>query len=118
VSMAPICVRCRHVDLHFTVSFPKLIDFTPDQTEDQTRRHQGAPDQPLFEFDSHTGWISYRFAHERALLRLCWLPPDRRGDPEAFGRHDSHVVVGAPLGTVTIMDFRDILEMLARMKAV
>jgi hypothetical protein len=35
VSMAPLCVRCRHVDLHFTISFPNLIDFL--QTNPRTR---------------------------------------------------------------------------------
>jgi hypothetical protein len=76
-----------------------------DQTEDKTWKY-------LFELDSHTGWISRRSAREGALLRLCWLPPDRRG--RVFAHHDSHVVVGASQGAVTIINFCDVLRMLSR----
>jgi hypothetical protein len=82
------------------------------QTEDKIWKYQAEPHQPIFEFDSHTGWISHRSAREGALLRLCWLPPDRRG--HAFAHHDSHVVVGAELGAVTVIDFSDVLDTLSR----
>jgi hypothetical protein len=46
VSMAPLCVRCRHVDLHFSVSFPKLIDFLQINQRTRpggTKRRQTSP---------------------------------------------------------------------------
>jgi WD40 repeat protein len=76
-----------------------------DRTEDKTWKS-------FFELDSHTGWISHRSAREGALLRLCWLPPDRRG--HAFAHHNSRVVVGASQGAVTIINFCDVLRMLSR----
>jgi hypothetical protein len=71
-----------------------------------------APQHFLLEWNHHTGWIMCRVAREGALVSLCWLPPDRRGKP--FDHNGTHAVVGASQGTVTIIDFRDVLRILQR----
>jgi hypothetical protein len=90
---------------------PEADRRSSDQTEDKTGKYQAEPHQPLFELDCHTGWVSYRSAREDALLRLCWLPSNRRGN--AFARYNSHVVVGSSQGAVTIISFCDVLRMLS-----
>jgi hypothetical protein len=69
------------------------------------------PHHPILQCSRDTGWISYRSARAGALVRLCWLPPNRRG--EIFATNGSHVVVGANHGAVTIIDFCDVLGMLS-----
>jgi hypothetical protein len=95
---------------------PEVDRLYSDQTEDRTWKYQAEPHQFLLEFDHNTGWISCRSAREGALLRLCWLPPNRRGN--IFARNDSHVVVGASQGAVTIMDFCNVLGIFSRTRTV
>jgi hypothetical protein len=68
------------------------------------------PHHPFFEWNRDTGWISCRSARKGASVRLCWLPPNRRG--KTFAHNGSHVFVGAVQGAVTIIDLCDVLGML------
>jgi hypothetical protein len=56
-----------------------------------------------------TGWISWRRSDLRSV-RMCWLPHERRGEP--FASHDMTAVIGAHDGTVTILDFSEVISML------
>jgi hypothetical protein len=71
------------------------------------------PHFPVFEWNE-TGWISCQASRKGALVRICWLPPNRRGWP--FAHNGSHLVIGAKQGAVTIIDFCDVLEMLSLSK--
>jgi hypothetical protein len=102
----PVCLSLAYRQV------PEADGRDSDQAEDATWKYPSEPQQPRFVFDSYTGWISCRSTREGALLRLCWLPSNRRG--RAFDYHHSHVVVGASQGAVTILHFCDVLKMLSR----
>jgi WD40 repeat protein len=55
-------------------------------------------------------WISWRRSEGACPVRLCWLPPERRG--ESFTWHDTMAIIGARQGIVTVLDFSDVIAML------
>jgi hypothetical protein len=60
-------------------------------------------------WNKESGWISWQRSELRSV-RLCWLPHERRGEP--FASHDMTAVIGALNGTVTILDFSEVIAML------
>jgi hypothetical protein len=61
-------------------------------------------------FDHATGWDMGSCSSEEKLVRLCWLPTDRRGPHHAVW--GSTVVVGADTGAITILDLSAMIAML------
>jgi hypothetical protein len=57
-----------------------------------------------------TGWVMGSCSSEEKLVRLCWLPTDRRG--EIYAVWGSTVVVGADTGAITILDLSATIAML------
>jgi hypothetical protein len=62
-------------------------------------------------WNEKTGWISWQ-RFDLRLVRLCWLPHERRGKPFVF--HNMTAVIGAQHGAVTILDFSEVIRMLKR----
>jgi hypothetical protein len=63
-----------------------------------------------FVWDEETGWISWQTSQSALPLPLCWVPVERRG-PE-FASHCTTIVLGARRGTITILDFSEVIFML------
>jgi hypothetical protein len=63
-----------------------------------------------FVWDEATGWISLQTPDGIHPLPLCWIPVERRGSE--FACHGTTAVIGALQGTVTILDFSDVIAML------
>jgi hypothetical protein len=57
---------------------------------------------PLIFFNEKTGWI-FRDEQGSVWCRVCWLLIDLRGHAVAYS--GKKVVVGAPMGAGTILDF-------------
>jgi WD40 repeat protein len=61
-------------------------------------------------WNEETGWISWQKSNATPPECLCWLPVERRG--WSFAWHGATAVIGARRGTVTILDFSDVIAML------
>jgi hypothetical protein len=62
-------------------------------------------------WNGSTGWISWQISDGTRPLPLCWMPVERRG--HLFARHGTTAVVGTDKGIVTILEFSDVIAMLA-----
>jgi hypothetical protein len=60
-------------------------------------------------FQYTTGWIMGSWSGEENLVRLCWLPAERRG--LIYAVWGSTMVIGAQTGTVTILNLSALLVM-------
>jgi hypothetical protein len=61
-------------------------------------------------FERTTGWVMGSCSNEEKLIRLCWLPTERRG--YYYAVWGSALVVGAHTGTITILDLSAMIAML------
>jgi hypothetical protein len=59
-------------------------------------------------WDDNTGWISWQYSNG-SCLPLCWMPVERRG--LTFVCRGTSAVLGARQGTLTILDFSNVIAM-------
>jgi WD40 repeat protein len=61
-------------------------------------------------WDTTTGWLTWQNVLGRTM-RLCWLPPDHRNYARASAIHHDTVAIFSRTGAVTIIDFKETLEL-------
>jgi hypothetical protein len=61
-------------------------------------------------WNAETGWISWQIPERNRPLPLCWMPVERRG--YKFTCFGTTAVLGARQGTLTILDFSDVIAMI------
>jgi hypothetical protein len=60
-------------------------------------------------WNEDTDWNSWRTSNATCQLHFCWLSVERR--EKTFKWHSTTAVIGTRQGTVTILDFSDIIAM-------